>query len=66
MVRVEDALPSAGIVTGPERLTMTPSGAVPVQAAPRLTVELNPFTDESIIVEDTETPDAKLITVGDG
>jgi len=45
---------------------MTPSGAVPVQAAPRVTVELNLFTDVSIIVEDTETPGAKLITVGDG
>ena len=65
-VRTEDALPPAGTVTGAGRLTVTPAGAIPVQAAARLMGELNPFTDENIIVVDFETSGVKVITAGEG
>jgi hypothetical protein len=65
-VRVDDALPPAGIVTGLGSLTVTPSGAAPVQAAVRATVELNPFTDDRAMVVDFETSGVKVITAGDG
>ena len=66
IVRVEDALPPAGTVTGPGRFIVTPLGAVPIQAVVRPMEELNPFTDESTIVVDAETPGAKVIMAGDG
>ena len=66
MVRVEDALPSAGTVIGPGRLTTTPLGIAPVQSAPRLTEELNQFTEVSTIVADAAVPGVKVITAGDG
>jgi hypothetical protein len=65
-VRVEDALPPAGTVTGLGRLTLTPLGAVPLHAADRLMGELNPFTEENTIVLDLEILDVKVITPGDG
>jgi hypothetical protein len=65
-VRVEEALPPAGTDTGLGRLTATPSGAVPVQAPVRLTEELNPFTEESIMVVDLEVSGVKVITAGEG
>jgi hypothetical protein len=65
-VRDEDALLPAGTVTGVGRLKVTPAGAVPVQAAVRLTEELNPFMDENIIVVDFETAGVKVITAGEG
>jgi len=63
---MEVALPPAGIVTGIGRLIVTPSGATPVQAADRLTTELNPFTDENTTVVDLETPGVRVITEGEG
>ena len=66
IVRVEDALPSAGTATGPGRLTATPLGTVPLQAAPRLTEEPNPFTEVNTIVADAEVPGVKVNTAGDG
>ena len=65
-VSVEDAVPSGGTVTGLGRLTVTPVGATPVQAATRLTEELNPFMDASTIVVDLETPGVKVTTAGEG
>ena len=65
-VRIEDALPPAGTTTGLGRLTVTPAGAVPVQAAERLTEELKPFTEENSMVVDFETPGVKVTTSGDG
>ena len=65
-VRIVDALPPEGTVMGRGRLTWTPLGAISVQAADRLTEELNPFTEENTIVVDFETPGVKVITPGDG
>ena len=65
-VRVEEALPLAGTVTGLGRLTVTPLGTTPVHPAVRATVELNPFSDENTIDEDLATPGVKVITAGDG
>ena len=65
-VRVEDALPPAGTVTGLRRLTAIPSGAAPLQAAERLTVELNPSTEESTMVVDFTASGDKVITAGNG
>jgi hypothetical protein len=65
-VRVEDAVPPAGRVTGLGRLTVTPSGAVPVQAADRLMEELKPFTEENTIVVDFATLGVKVTTAGEG
>jgi hypothetical protein len=66
IVKVVDALPSAGTVTGPGRFTVTPLGAAPLQSAPRLTEELNQLTEVSTIVADAEVPGVKVITAGDG
>ena len=65
-VRVEDALPPAGTITGLGRLTVTPLGAVPLHAADRLMEELNPFTEENTIVVDLEILGVKVITAGEG
>ena len=65
-VRVEEALPLAGTVTGLGRLTVTPLGATPVHAAVRVTVELNPFIDESTIDEDLAMSGVNVIVAGDG
>ena len=65
-VRIDEALPPAGIVTGVGRLTAMPSGATPVQSADKLTEELNPFTEENTIVVDFETPGVRVITSGEG
>jgi len=65
-VRVEDALPSAGSVTGLGKLTETPSGATPLQAAERPTEELNPSTDANTIVVDFDTSGVKVMTAGEG
>jgi len=65
-VRIEDALPPAGTVTGLGRLTVIPAGADPVQAAVRLMEELNPFTDDSTIVVDFETLGVNVTTPGEG
>jgi hypothetical protein len=65
-VRVEDALPSAGTVTGPGRLTVIPLGATPLQSAPRLTEELNQLTEVSTIVAEAAVPGVKVITAGVG
>jgi len=65
-VRIEDVLLSAGTVTGLGRLTVMPSGATPVQSADRLSVELNPFTEEKTTVVDFETLGVRVITPGDG
>jgi hypothetical protein len=65
-VRVEDALPPAGMVTGLRRLTVTPAGATPVQTSVRLTEELNPFIDESIMVVDLETSGVRVNTAAEG
>jgi len=65
-VRVEDPLPPAGTVTGVGRLTVTPSGAVPLHAAERLTVEPNPSMEESSIVAELDVAGARLTTAGEG
>ena len=57
-------MPLVGTVTGLGRLTVTPSGAVPLQAAARFTEELKPFTEERSIVEDSDISGVKLICVG--
>ena len=68
MVRVEDMLPLAGTarVTGVGGLTLTPSGAAPLQPAVMLTVELNPSTDERMIDADSDAPGVSDTTAGDG
>jgi len=65
-VRVEEALPDDGTVTGVGRVTATPSGAAPLQPAVRLTVEMNPSTEESTIVAELDMPGVRVTTVGDG
>lgn len=65
-VRVEEALPPAGTVTGLGRLTEMPFGATPVQAADRVSVELNPFTEEYTIEVDFERSGVKVIVAGEG
>ena len=65
-VRVGDTVPLAGTVTGLGRLTVTPSGAAPAQAAARLTEELNPFTDVSMIVVDFDMSGVRVISPIDG
>ena len=65
-VRIEDPLPPAGTATGLGRLTVTPLGATPVQAADRLRVELNPFREESTIVVALETLGVRVTTAGEG
>jgi hypothetical protein len=42
-----------------------PSGAAPLQPAVRLTVELNPSTDESTILADCDTPSVNDATAGE-
>jgi len=65
-VRVGDTLLSAGTVTGLGRLTVTPSGAAPLQAASKLTEDVKPFTDESTIVVDFDMPGVRVISPVDG
>jgi len=65
-VRVEKTLPDDGTVTGVERVTATPSGAAPLQPAVRLTVELNPSTEESTTVSELDMPGVRVTTAGDG
>jgi hypothetical protein len=65
-VRIEVAVPPAGIVTGLSRLTVTPAGAVPDHEAARLSWELYPFTDERITVVDLDAPGLRLMVAGDG
>ena len=65
-VRVEDALPLAGIATGVGRVTVTPVGAGLDQAAERLTVEPNPPMEERRIVDEPDIPGVKAITAEDG
>jgi hypothetical protein len=48
------------------RLTVTSAGADPAQEAPKVTEELNPFTEVIVTVVDLATPGVRLITVGDG
>ena len=60
-VRVDVALPYEGMVTGLGTVTVTPLGAVPTQAADKLTVELNPFTDENSNVVDFGMLGVKVI-----
>jgi hypothetical protein len=64
-VRVDDALPPAGTVTGLEIFTLTPDGAVPTQVAARLMDELNPFSEDSVIVVDLETLRVSVIMAGE-
>lgn len=63
---VEEALPPAGTITGLGRFTVTPSGAGPLQAAVKLTEELNPSTDERTIVADCDSPDVRVNAAGEG
>jgi len=65
-VRIDDALPPANTVTGLGRLTAIPSGAMPVQAADKLTVEPNPFTEENTMVVDFDTSGVSVNTAGEG
>jgi len=65
-VRVDVTLPLVGIIAGLGRVTVTPSGAAPFQAAARFTEELKPFTDESTIVVDLEVSDVRVISPMDG
>ena len=65
-VRVEAALPPAGTATWFGRLTPTPEGATPFQAAVRLTEELKPSTDDRTIVTDCDWPAVNHTTVGEG
>ena len=65
-VRIEDALPPAGTVTGLGRLTVTPFGTSPVHAADRLMVPLKPFADAKTIVVDLETLGESVKTAGEG
>ena len=65
-VRVESALPLVGTVTGVGRLTVTPSGAVPLQEAVKLTEELKPFTDETRIVADLAVSGVRVNSPVDG
>jgi hypothetical protein len=45
IVRVEEAIAFGNGVTGPSRLTVTPSGAVMPQEADSATLELNAFSE---------------------
>ena len=66
-VKVENPLPLVGTVTGLGRLTVTPLGAAPLQAAAKLTEELKPSNEERSIVEDSDMSGVKLTSVcGDG
>ena len=65
-VKVEDALPPAGTVTGLGWLMVTPVGATPLQPAERLTVELNPFNDERVITADSDVSGDNEISEGAG
>lgn len=64
-VKVEDALSSAGTITGVGRFTVTPDGAGPDQAAERFTVELSPSMEERRIVAEPDASGVNAITVGD-
>ena len=67
-VSVEVVLPLEGIVTvtGFGGVTLTSSGAVPVQPADRVTVELRPSTEVSIMLADCEEPGESVIVAGEG
>jgi hypothetical protein len=45
---------------------VTPTGAAPLQAAERLTVEVNPSREERSIVADCDTSGVRLTTAGEG
>ena len=66
IVSIDDALPPANTVTGLGRLTAIPSGAMPVQAADKLTAELKPFTEENTMVVDFDTSGVSVNTAGEG
>ena len=65
-IRVEDALPPAGTVTGVGRVTVTPLGVAPFQPAVRLTLELYPSIEESKIVADCDVFGVRDTTAGEG
>jgi TPP-dependent trihydroxycyclohexane-1,2-dione (THcHDO) dehydratase len=65
-VSVEDTLPPVGTVRGEGRLMVTPVGAVPTQAAVRVTEELNPLREVSCRFVDFETSGVRVITAGEG
>jgi hypothetical protein len=65
-VRTEEALPPDGTLTGLGRVMVTPVGTAPDQEAVKLTAELKPFTDETTIVVDLETPGVSVTTAGAG
>jgi len=48
------------------RVTVTSAGAAPAQEAPKLTEELNPFTEVMVTVVDFDTSGVRLIVAGDG
>jgi len=65
-VSVEVMLPLEGTVTvtGVGGVTLTSFGAVPVQPADSVTVELNPSTELTMTLADCEEPGASVIEVG--
>jgi hypothetical protein len=65
---VEEALPLDGIVivTGLGEVTLTSLGATPSQPADRVTVEVRPFTDDSIMLADCDAPGESVIVAGEG
>ena len=67
-VSVEVVLPLDGIdiVTGVGGVTLTSFGAVPVQPADRVTVELKPSTEVSIMLADCDEPGESEIVAGEG
>lgn len=66
IVSVEVAVPPVGTVTGLGRLKLTPPGAVPTHAVPKLTWPLNPFIDEIVTVEYFVPSGVRLIVLGVG
>jgi len=62
-VKVVDVPPLAGIVRELGRFTVTPSGAAPLQTTSTLTEEVNPLTEETSIVDDSDMSGDKLISV---
>ena len=64
-VRVVEALPPAGTVTGLERLTVTPDGAGPDHSAERLTVELSPSVEERRIAAEPDMSGIKVTAAGE-
>jgi hypothetical protein len=64
-VSVDDALLPAGTITGLEMFAVTPDGAVPIQVAARLMDELNPFSEDSVIVVDFARLGVSVIMAGE-